>query len=141
MRQKVMAAAVFVLAGVAAIAAQTATAGKVYDVSFLAGPPGEEATYTGTTTFNVDAKGMVTGKMSIVSPTTVRATLSGQVEKGKWTFEYPYEMVDQGCWGNLKGTAEVSADGKKVSGKALIGGDCSPEPINGTFSFTLQVKK
>jgi len=140
MRGRVMAAAMFVLAGLAAISAQT-TAAKVYDVSFLAGPPGEEATYTGTTTFSVDAKGMVTGKMSISSPTTVRATLSGQVEKGKWTFDYPYEMVEQGCWGNLKGTADVSSDGKMVSGTALIGGDCSPEPINGKFSFKLQVKK
>jgi hypothetical protein len=141
MRVRVMAAGMLVLAGMVAISAQTPKAEPVYDVSILAGPPGEEAVYTGATTLSVDAKGMVTGKMTIHSPTTVRATLAGQIEKGTWTFEYPYEMTDQGCWGTLKGTAEVPADRKKISGTALIGGDCAPEPMSSTFSFTLQVKK
>jgi len=89
----------------------------------------------------VDAKGVVTGKMTIVSPATVRATLSGQIEKGKWTFKYTYEIPDQGCMGTLTGTADVSADQKKVTGTAVIGGDCAPEPFNGSFTFTQQVKK
>ncbi len=139
--RKVMAAAVLVILGMVGIAAQAPKAEPVYDVSFLAGPPGEEAYYTGTSTFTVDAKGMVTGTMTILSPTTVRATLSGQIEKGVWKFEYPYEMVDQGCWGTLSGSADVTADRKKVSGSAFIGGDCSPEPIKGTFTFMLQAKK
>lgn len=136
----VIVAAVLVMAG-AALGAQAPKVEPVYDVSFVAGPAGQEAAYTGTSTFNVDAKGVVSGKMAIVSPTTVRATISGQIEKGTWTFEYPYEMVDQGCLGTLKGTATVPADRKVISGKVLIGGDCSPEPMNGTFTFTLQEKK
>ena len=132
--------AVLVMAA-AGLGAQAPKVEPVYDVTFVAGPPGQEASYTGTTTFNVDTKGIVTGKMAIANPTTVRANISGQIEKGTWTFEYTYEMPDQGCTGSLKGTGAVPADRKVISGKVLIGGDCSPEPMNGTFTFKLQEKK
>lgn len=136
--------AVVVATGVAGVGvraeAQAPKAEPVYDVSFTAGPAGQEAVYTGTSTFIVDAKGMVTGKMAIVSPTTVRANLAGQVDKGSWTFEYTYEMPDQGCTGVLKGSATVPADRKAITGTATVGGDCAPEPMNATFSFTLKAK-
>lgn len=135
----VIGAVVLVMAG-AVLGAQAPKVEPVYDVTFVAGPAGQEASYTGTSTFNVDAKGVVTGKMAIVNPTTVRATLSGQMAKGTWTFDYTYEMPDQGCTGTLKGTAKVTEDKKAISGTALIGGDCSPEPMNGTFTFRLQEK-
>lgn len=133
-----MVIAVMLAVAVAGTGAQAPKAEPVYDVSFIAGPAGEEAVYTGTSTFNVDAKGVVTGTMAIVSPTTVRASLAGQVAKGIWTFEYMYEIPDQGCTGVLKGTAEVPADRKLISGTATVGGDCAPEPMNATFSFTLK---
>lgn len=136
----VIVAMVLVMAGVG-IGAQAPKVEPVYDVTFIAGPAGEEASYTGTSTFSVDAKGVVSGKMAIVSPTTVRATIAGQIEKGTWTFKYSYEMPDQGCTGSLEGSAPVPADRKVISGKVLIGGDCSPEPMNGTFTFKLQEKK
>ncbi len=140
MRARVL-AAVLVVAGMAGISAQTPAAGPVYDVSLLVGPAGQEAAYTGTTTFSVDAKGMVTGTMAIVSPTTVKANLAGRIEKGEWTFEYPYEMTAQGCMGVLNGTAKIPVDKKVISGAVTIGGDCAPEPMNGTFTFTLQATK
>lgn len=130
--------AVVLAAAVAGAEAQAPKAEPVYDVAFTTGPAGEEAVYTGTSTFNVDAKGMVTGKMAIVSPTTVRANLAGQIAKGLWTFEYVYEIPDQGCTGVLKGTATVPADRKEISGTATVGGDCAPEPMSATFSFTLK---
>ncbi len=133
-----MVVAVMLAAAVAGAGAQAPKAEPVYDVAFTTGPAGEEAVYTGTSTFSVDAKGMVTGKMAIVSPTTVRANLSGQIVEGTWTFEYVYEMPDQGCTGVLKGTAKVPADRKTFSGTATVGGDCAPEPMNATFSFTLK---
>jgi hypothetical protein len=136
----VMAAALVVM-GMVAISAQAPKAEPVYDVAFMAGPAGQEAAYTGTSTFSVDAKGVVTGKMAIVSPTTVKATLAGNVDKGTWTFEYGYEMTDQGCTGVLKGTGTISADQKTISGSVVIGGECAQEPMNGTFTFTLQAKK
>ncbi len=132
--------AILVMAG-AALGAQAPKVEPVYDVTFLAGPAGQEASYTGTSTFNVDAKGVVSGTMAIVSPTTVRAAISGTIAKGTWTFKYSYEMPDQGCTGTLEGTAAVPADRKLISGKVLIGGECSPEPLNGTFTFKLQEKK
>ena len=136
----VIVAAVLVMAGVG-MAAQAPKVEPVYDVTFVAGPPGQEASYTGTSTFNVDAKGVVTGKMAISTPTTVRANIGGQIEKGIWTFKYTYEMPDQGCTGSLEGTGTVPADRKAISGKVLIGGDCAPETMNGTFTFKLQEKK
>jgi hypothetical protein len=136
----VICAAVLVMAG-AALGAQAAKAEPVYDVTFVTGPAGQEQAYTGTSTFNVDAKGVVTGKMLISAPTTVRATIGGQIEKGTWTFKYSYEMPDQGCTGSLEGSAAVPTDRKSISGKVLIGGDCAPEPMNGTFTFKLQEKK
>jgi hypothetical protein len=135
--------AVLVATGMAAgvrVKAQAPKAEPVYDVSFIAGPAGQEATYTGTSTLVVDAKGVVSGKMNITAPTTVRATLAGQIEKGVWTFKYSYEMPDQGCTGVLSGTAKVPADQKLIAGTVAIGGDCAPEPMNGTFSFTLKAK-
>lgn len=139
-----MVMAVIVAAGAAGVGvraeAQASKAEPVYDVSFTAGPAGQEAVYTGTSTLIIDAKGMVTGKMAIVSPTTVRANLGGQIAKGAWTFEYTYEMPDQGCTGVLKGSATVPADRKAISGSAVISGDCAPEPLTATFSFTLKAK-
>ena len=136
----VIVAAVLVMVGVG-LGAQAPKVEPVYDVTFIAGAAGQEASYTGTSTFNVDAKGVVTGKMAIVSPTTVNARIAGQIDKGTWTFKYTYEMPDQGCTGSLEGTAAVPADRKVISGKVLIGGDCAPEPMNGTFTFKLQEKK
>jgi hypothetical protein len=129
------------VAGTGAQAPAAAKADPVYDVAFTTGPAGQEAIYKGTTTFTVDAKGAVTGKMAIVEPTTVRATLSGQIDKGVWTFAYSYEMPDQGCTGTLKGTATVPADRKAITGTAVVGGDCAPEPMNATFSFSLKPAK
>jgi hypothetical protein len=112
-----------------------------YDVNWVAGPPGSEQTYTGTTTWAVDSKGAVTGKLAITSPAAVNAVLSGTVAKDTWTFDYPYEIPEQQCTGVIKGTAKVSADKKTVEGTATIGGGCAPEPFNSTFKFTQQTKK
>lgn len=126
-------AAMMVLPG----AAQAPT----YNVSWLAGPPGQEQTYTGTTTFAVDAKGVVTGKLGITVPTAVNAALAGTVVKDTWTFEYGYEIPAQECSGTIKGTAKVADGRKTIEGTALIAGGCTPEPFNSTFKFTLQEKQ
>lgn len=122
-------------AGVAAtVSAQTQA--PVYDVAWTAGPAGEEQTYTGTVTFAVDAKGVVTGALNLTSPATVKANLSGTVDKGIWSFEYDYQIVEQGCTGRLKGTATVPADRGQIKGKAQIWGDCAPQGLDSTFTFT-----
>lgn len=122
-------------AGVAAtVSAQTQA--PVYDVAWTAGPAGEEQTYTGTATFAVDAKGVVTGTLNLTSPATVKATLTGTVEKGVWSFDYGYQIVEQGCTGQVKGTATVPADRGQIKGKAMIGGDCAPQGLDSTFTFT-----
>jgi len=109
-----------------------------YDVVFVL--PGDSPQHTGTTTFSADAKGVVTGTLRIDMPTTVTATLAGTLKDGKWTFEYPYAIPDQGCTGTVSGSAKVPADRKVISGEATIGGQCAPEPIAATFSFTLRQK-
>ena len=125
---------------VAVQASQTPAVEPVYAVSFTLGP-GDEQVFTGTTTFRVAAKGVVSGTMSINNPLTIRAALAGSVAGGAWTFEFPYENVDEGCVGVVKGTAKVPADRKLISGNATIGGDCSPEGVAATFSFTQQQKE
>jgi len=112
-----------------------------YNVSWIAGPPGQEATYTGTATFVVDAKGGVTGKMVLVDPVGVNATIAGTVANDTWTFEFGYEIPDQMCSGMLAGTAKVATGRKTIQGTAVIAGACTPEPFNSTFTVTLQEKK
>src|SRR5262245_6925967 len=119
----------------------TAPAGPVYDVKFTV--PGNEGpqVYTGTTTFVVDAKGGVSGKFHITTPTEVTATLNGTVKGGTWTFDYPYTIPAQACSGTVKGSVPVSADRKSISGDVVIGGACTESPLSATFIFTLQEKK
>lgn len=141
MRVKVIsglfAAAALALTMIVPVTAQAPT----YSVSWIAGPPGQEATYNGTSTFSVDAKGMVSGKLALTTPVGVNAAIGGKVEKDVWTFEFPFEIPDQQCVGTLKGTGKVAAGRKTIQGTAMIGGACAPEPFNSTFTFTLQEKK
>jgi len=122
---------------VAASAFQAAPAQPTYDAKFVTS---EGQAYTGTVTFAVDAKGVVSGKMRLTDPAEVLGTLAGTVKGGKWTFEYPYEIPAQGCTGTVKGDATVPADAKVIEGKAVAGGGCSEQPIDLTFTFTKQAK-
>jgi hypothetical protein len=129
-----------VLAGfVAAVSLQGAQpAAATYDAKFTTA---EGQLYTGTTTFAVDAKGAVTGKMRLIDPAEVTGTLAGTVKDGTWTFEYPYEIPAQMCSGTVKGTAKVSADRKLIEGKGVAGGACTnDQPLDLTFTLTLQAK-
>ena len=116
---------------------QGAPAAPTYDVAFVL----DQGTYTGTTTFSVDRKGMVTGTMKITSPGAVDGTLAGSVKDGVWTFEYPYTIAEQGCAGTVKGTGKISADKKRIEGDATIGGGCVEVPTPASFSFVRQEAK
>ncbi len=104
-----------------------------YDARFT-GADGQ--VYSGTLTFAVDAKGAVSGKMRLTDPLEILATLAGTVKDGKWSFEFPYEIPEQGCTGVVKGTATVPADGKVIQGTGVAGGGCTEQPIDLTFAFT-----
>ena len=118
-------------------AAPPAPQAPTYDAKFVSSE-GQE--YTGTLTFAVDAKGAVTGKMRLTSPIEVTGTLGGTVKAGKWTFEFPYEIPEQGCTGVVKGEAKVPADGKVIEGTGTAGGGCADQPIALTFTLTKQAK-
>jgi len=107
-------------------------AAPVYDASFVLA----QGTYSGTTSFNVDRKGVVTGTMQLTSPIAVEATLAGAVKDGTWTFDYPYTIAEQGCSGTVKGTGKVSSDKKTVTGEATIAGACVEQPTTASFTFT-----
>jgi len=119
----------------------SAPAPPAYDAKFIV--PGEQGNqvYTGTTTFVVDGKGIVSGKMELTQPTLVTATLAGSVKDGTWTFEYPYAIPDRNCVGTVKGTGTVPADRKVISGSVTILGGCVDQPLSATYSFTLPEKK
>ena len=121
----------------AATAIQAQTPPPQYDAKFVLTTG---AVYEGTTTFVVDAKGVVTGKMVLTIPTPVNSDLSGSLKDGIWTFKYSYSAPEQGCTGTVTGTAKVPTDRKLISGNAIIGG-CSDEPLAAVFTFTRQVKK
>ena len=117
-------------------AAQT-PAPPQYDAKFVLT---DGQVYSGTTTFEVDAKGVVTGRMVLTQPTPVTSTLAGSLKDGIWTFTYNYSASGQGCAGTLTGTAKVPTDRKLISGNAIITG-CSEEPLATVFTFTMQPKK
>ena len=116
---------------------QAAPAAPTYDVAFVLA----EGTYTGTTTFSADRKGVVTGTMKLTSPIAVDGTLAGTMKGDVWTFEYPYTIPEQGCSGTVKGTGKMSADKKTISGDVTIGGACVEVPTAASFSFVRQEKK
>ncbi len=120
---------------------QSAAPAPVYDATFSVTTENGTQAYTGTTTFVVDAKGVVTGKMNLTQPTAVEGTLSGTIKGGTWTFEYPYSIAEQNCSGTVKGTGTVPADHKAISGTATILGACTSQPLAATFTFKLQEKK
>ena len=128
---------VLALLYVAALAAQAQTQSPVYDARYVLT---NGAVYEGTTTFEVDEKGGVTGRMVLTVPTPVNATLAGTIKEGVWTFKYTYAAPNDGCSGTLTGTAKVAADRKMVSGNAMITG-CTEEPLAAVFTFTRRVKK
>lgn len=123
---------------VASAAQQPAPAAPTYDVVFDV----NGAIYAGTTTFVVDKAGKVTGTMKLSEPALVDATLNGDVKDGVWTFNYAFTMDNQGqaCGGTVSGSAKVSADQAEAAGTVAIGGDCSPDALNGTFSFKKRQK-
>jgi hypothetical protein len=130
-----MVRALIVATALAASPLQNAKAPEAptYDARFT----GADGTvYTGTMTFAVDAKGGVSGAMRLVDPLEITAKIAGTVKGGKWMFEFPYEIPQQGCTGVVKGEAEVPADRKVINGKGVAGGGCAETPIDLTFTLT-----
>ena len=121
----------------AALTIQAQTPPPQYDARFVLT---NGAVYEGTTTFVVDEKGVVTGRMVLTVPTPVNSTLTGSLKDGIWTFKYAYTATDEGCSGTVIGTAKVPTDRKLISGNAMIGG-CTEEPLAAVFTFARREKK
>jgi len=128
----------FVLAAVATALAQgqkpAPPAAPAYDAKFVVGP--NSTVYSGATTFKVDDKGVVTGAMNLTAPVVVTGTLSGPVKDGTWAVQINYAIPDQACEGLVSGTAKVPADLKEITGTVRVTGGCTPDPLEGTFTFT-----
>jgi hypothetical protein len=93
--------------------------------------------YAGSTTFQMDAKGVVSGTMTLTAPTTVNGKLSGPVKDGAWAVQIDFTIPDQNnCQGTLTGTAKVPADLKLITGTVRVSGACTQDPIDATFTFT-----
>jgi hypothetical protein len=128
---------VSVMLGAGAFQGSTPAA-PAYDAKFTLDTDG--AVYSGTTTFVVDAKGGVTGKMALTDPTEVNGMLGGTVKDGTWAVAFDYTIPAQNCSGSVKGTAKVAKDMKLISGPVTISGACTEQPMTATFSFTLREK-
>lgn len=95
-----------------------------------------EDEYVGTATFVVDAKGAVTGEVTI-DPPGVLLTLSGTVKDGVWTFDkMPYTIAAENCSGVTSGTAKVPEDRGVITGQIHVEGGCTDHPMDGTFTFS-----
>jgi hypothetical protein len=133
-----MVRAAFVAAALSSSVVFQGPSTPVYDATFTLG---EKEIYKGTATFGVDGKGVVRGKMQLAQPLAVLAQLGGTVKDGVWTIEYSYTIPERKCTGLVKGTGQVPADRKAISGTVVISGDCSPTPQSATFAFTRRVSK
>jgi hypothetical protein len=125
--------AVVLLLAAPLAASQTppAPAGPTYSAKFNL-----DQEYVGTATFAVDAKGGVTGELT-VDPPGVRMALGGAVKDGVWTFEkMPYTIAAENCSGVVSGTAKVPEDRGVITGQIHVEGGCSEQPMDGTFTFT-----
>jgi len=105
-----------------------------YDARFVVGP--NSVVYSGAATFRVDDKGVVTGAMNLTVPLVVTGTISGPVKDGTWAVQINYAIPDQACQGLVSGTAKVPADLKVITGTVQVTGGCTPDPLEGTFTFT-----
>ena len=115
------------------------TPAPTYDAAFTI--LSSQEIYSGPTTFAVDGKGTVTGAMTLTTPTRVNATLNGTVKDGVWTFSYPFAMPDNNnCTGTVKGTANVTAEGKSVAGTVNVSADCMQQAEGASFVFTRREK-
>lgn len=121
----------------ATVSAQSAPA-ATHDVTFDVGG----SVYTGVTAFSMDKAGKVSGEMKLSSPAIVSARLNGEVKDGVWKFNYNFTMDNQGqaCSGIVAGTAKVTADASDAAGDVSITGDCSPDPLTGSFTFKKKAK-
>lgn len=119
------------------LSAQAAPA-ATHDATFDVGG----SVYAGVTTFSIDKAGKVSGEMKLSSPAIVNAKLNGEVKDGMWKFNYNFTMDNQGqaCSGIVAGTAKVTADASEATGEVSITGDCSPDPLTGSFTFKKKAK-
>ena len=120
---------------------QGAAPAPVYDATFSVTTDNGTQAYTGTTTFVVDAKGGVTGKMNLTQPTGGRGHPVRDDQGRNLDVRVPYSIAAQNCTGTVKGTGTVPADRKAISGTATILGGCTSQPLSATFTFKLQEKK
>ena len=132
------AAVVLILALVSPpMAAQTkkpATAKPVtYDVTIVA----DGASYTGLMQLAVSG-GKVTGAMNIKQPTEITGKAAGTVKAGEMNLDFPYEMVQRKCTGQIEMKFKAPAKGAGTKGTVAIVG-CGRDASNklpGTIELT-----
>lgn len=129
-----MFASALVGAGTPFVLAQSSEKAPAYDATVVVAP--DSTTYTGVMTFQVDSKGAVSGTMALTAPATVNGQLGGTVKAGEWTVEIAYTMPERSCQGQATGTAKVPADQKSITGVLHIGGACTQNPLEATFTMT-----
>jgi hypothetical protein len=124
-----------VVTGTSVARAQAPTpAAPEYDAKFIVGDTAVE--YVGTTTFATDAKGEVTGALTITAPIPGTGVLSGPVKDGTWTARIEFTLPTQSCTGTVSGTATVPTDRKVISGTVTVSSSCGAQAQAATLTFT-----
>jgi hypothetical protein len=134
---------VTVLGGTAAAGQTKKPAGTnsvTYDVTITT-----EGPYTGTMDL-ATAGGKVTGAMHITQPTEITGKVAGTVKGSEMVLDFPYQMVQRNCTGQIAMNIKLPAKGSKTTeanGTVSIAG-CGRADSNklaGTIDLTPAAKK
>jgi hypothetical protein len=104
-----------------------------YDVTIVA----DGAPYTGQMQLAVNG-GKVTGTMHIKQPTEITGKAAGSVKAGEMILDFPYEMVQRKCTGQIEIKFKAPAKGAGSKGTVAIAG-CGRDASNklpGTIELT-----
>ena len=101
-----------------------------------------DAVYTGTMETAIEA-GKVTGNMRITSPTEIVGKVAGTSKAGVLSLDFPYQMTQRNCTGNVKMTIKLPAKPGLATGtmEAVGCGRTEGNKITGTVEMTPAIPK
>ena len=125
MTSRVTAVTVMLAAMVTGVSAQgrkpTGTKSVTYDLTIKA-----DDVYTGRMELAVD-RGKVTGSLHITSPTNITGTVAGTAKGGVLSLDFPYQMTERKCEGQVQMTINLPPKTGPATGK-MEAGQCGGDP-------------
>ena len=114
--------AAFTVAAVAQTKKPAAAKPVTYDVTITA----DGAPYTGKMVLTV-AGGKVSGTMNLTQPTAITGKAAGMVKGGEMLLDFPYQMVERKCEGQIAMNIKMPAKPGEAKGTVSIAGCGRPD--------------